>query len=70
MLTDRNAMHPDAVVNERAGAHFNEAGREHRKLHPWWSQCVEVSRIGKEAKHLVTWAGGPNFGVQGEFFHH
>jgi len=32
-------------------------------------KCVEVTRIGKEGEHLVAWAGKPNFGLQGEFFH-
>ncbi len=62
-------MHPDAVVNERAGAHINEAGCSHREFHPRWGKRVEVSRIGKEGKPLVAWAGKPNFGLQGEFFH-
>ena len=63
-------MHPDAVVNERTGLHFNETGREHREFHPRRSQCVEVSRIGKKGKHLVARARKPNLGVQGEFVHH
>ena len=66
--TDGNAMHPDAVVNERAGTHFNHAGGEHRKFHPRWSQGVEVARITKKGKHIVAWTRQPYLGAQGEFF--
>ena len=63
-------MHPDAIINQRPGPHFDGRWREDFKSQPRRRDGFQVSRLGEEEKHLIAGTRQPQFRGPYTLWHH
>jgi hypothetical protein len=64
---NRDAVDPDAIINQRAGTHRAESGNEDLKVQPWRRDGFKVPRLSEEWKDFVPWTRKPKLRVECEF---
>ncbi len=66
---ERQAVQPQAVINQRPQSHLDWAGGDDSEVQPWRSQGFQIGRVREECKYVFAGAGEPLLCLKGVCFH-